>query len=125
MSFNWQEYITLANNLIKNPCSGNEESYYRSAISRAYYGVFGIAKMFVIKSGVSLPPQNTHQFLINNYKNSSDSVRKKIGKNLDSLRRDRNKADYEDNISLNFKYAETSYKNAEQILKDLKNIGAI
>jgi hypothetical protein len=40
MNFNWIRYIYLATELLK----GSDESYYRSAISRAYYGVFCIAR---------------------------------------------------------------------------------
>lgn len=125
MSYNWQEYITLSEYLKNNPCSGYEESCYRSSVSRAYYGVFGIARNFLIKNGATIPRENTHKFLINEYKNSADVLRKKIGKNLDLLRRYRTNADYEDDISLRKKEADLSCLSAKCILNDLKRIGAI
>ena len=45
MSFNWTDFLTLADALVRAPNSpGPEEASLRSAISRAYYAAFHVAR---------------------------------------------------------------------------------
>lgn len=43
MSFDWEDYIRLSEELIKKT-GALEEANFRSSISRGYYGVFCIAR---------------------------------------------------------------------------------
>lgn len=126
MSFDWRLYIKLADELInfkrKNLLA---ESYWRSAISRAYYGVFCLSRNFLLSKRITIPRKNVHLFVIDRYKRSFDQEEKKIGIELDRLRKDRNDADYEDRISIDKNYALRSYGRSERILQLLQNIGAV
>jgi hypothetical protein len=52
MSFNWSDFLTLADALPRNPSSaGPEEASLRSAISRAYYAAFCGARDFARDKG--------------------------------------------------------------------------
>lgn len=113
MSFDWKDYIDLAEELLNR----TEESYHRSSISRAYYGVFCIAKNkkgyrnYKLKKG-----ENIHWIVINAYKNSSDINEQNIGRILDKLRKSRNDADYDESRSIDRNLAERVVLSAKQIL---------
>lgn len=57
MSFNWGDYLSLANALLTKPNTpGPEEAAYRSAVSRAYYAAFCIARNYARdEENLSLP----------------------------------------------------------------------
>jgi len=125
MSFDWRLYIKLADELInfkrKNLLA---KSYWRSAISRAYYGTFCLSRNFLSKR-IIIPRKNVHWFVIDRYKRSSNQEEKKIGIELDRLKKDRIDADYKDRISINKNYALRSYGRSKRILRLLQNIGAV
>lgn len=113
MSFNWRDYVYLAEELLNQ----EEESCLRSSISRAYYGVFCIARNkksyrnYKLKEGESM-----HWVVINAYKNSSDANEQNIGRILDKLRKSRNDADYDESRSIDKNLAERMVISAKQIL---------
>ena len=94
MTFDWVNYIKLSQELVKK----KKESYLRSSISRAYYGVFCLARN---KIGYNHNTFNVHSRVINSYKEDNNMDYKKIGKNLDELKRARIKSDYIDNTTIN------------------------
>lgn len=113
MSFDWKEYVYLAENLMNR----TGESCYRSSISRAYYGVFCITRNrkgyqnYKPKKG-----ENIHWMVIDAYKNSSDRNEQNIGRTLDELRKSRNDADYNEERSIDSTHAERVVIRAKQIL---------
>ncbi|MCK4418509.1 HEPN domain-containing protein [Candidatus Aerophobetes bacterium] len=126
MSFDWRLYIKLADELINLQRDKSlAESYWRSAISRAYYGVFCLSRNFLLSKRITIPRKNVHWFVIDRYKRSFDQNKKKIGIELDRLKKDRIDADYKDRISINKNYALRSYGRSERILQLLQNIGAV
>lgn len=44
MTFDWLDYLTLAQNLVEQTVIVSEQAKFRSAISRAYYAAFHQAK---------------------------------------------------------------------------------
>jgi len=120
MSFDWNDYITLARKLLYETNKGPiEEAYNRSVISRSYYAVFCISR---VKAELeSYRPRNpgdrgVHEKVISYYKNSSKKEEKRIGKLLDVLRRERNKADYEKYESIDTNLAEGAILIADEVL---------
>jgi len=110
MSFNWIEYINLAEELL----SKSDESSFRSSISRAYYGIFCTArkKKFYQKYTGS----DIHWKVINEYWNSENRDERRIGRILAQLRKSRNYADYDEEITIKKTDAETALKFAKDIL---------
>ena len=99
MSFDWGDYLKLAEALQRDPSSpGPEEASLRTAISRSYYAAFRSASNLAVSKGEITPlgGASDHGLVINHFKNASDPARQKIGANLSRLRNNRNKADYED-----------------------------
>ncbi|MGK7900010.1 MAG: hypothetical protein AB4352_01100 [Hormoscilla sp.] len=74
MSFNWSEYLGLAQQLAgKALISATQESRLRSAVSRAYYAAFIQARNYLRdQDGLAIPTWNTHEYVINQFRNSPD-----------------------------------------------------
>ena len=125
MSFNWHDYLLLAQTLFSG-ARGNslEEAKLRSAISRAYYAAFCLARNHLIhKEGVIVRPSSgVHMKVIDRFKYSRDRRKRRIGTNLNRLRIDRNKSDYEDRMGNLYKKAELDLKIAEQIIATLAEL---
>lgn len=113
MSFDWKYYVYLAEDLLNRP----EESCYRSSISRAYYGVFCLARNKKGYKGYT--GTNIHWQVINEYKNSSDKNEQEIGRILDKLRKSRNDADYEDDKLIVKGVAERALFSAKSVLTSM------
>jgi uncharacterized protein (UPF0332 family) len=131
MTFDWQEYLTLAENLCTNSHTfPNQDECFRVAISRAYYAAFCTARNYA-KDYDHLSLQRTgedHRIVKDHYisANSSNTQqqrkREQIGINLDRLRNLRNKADYDDIFSRlenEAKYAITLSKKVIHLLEAL------
>jgi uncharacterized protein (UPF0332 family) len=95
--FNWLLYLDVADHLLTQ--SGEE--FFRSATSRAYYGVFcSIRDLLEDSRGRPFPRgRNIHPEVIKALKNGSSSDFVQMGIDLDRLRRERNRADYSTNGS--------------------------
>ena len=102
MSFDWAEYLALAQELAgRETTPPTQEARLRSAVSRAYYAAFCKARNHLRDEEASAIPATgeAHRVVWEQFKGSSDRVRKEIGTNGDRLREDRRKADYEDTIT--------------------------
>jgi len=64
MSFNWLFYLNVANYLL----SQRSEEYWRSAVSRAYYAVFGAVRGILQSQGTQFKSDNIHRQVINQMK---------------------------------------------------------
>lgn len=102
-----------------------QEAYFRSAISRSYYGAFCIARNLLTGKGITIPRTNTHKFVRAEYQKSSSRTEKEIGDALRRLWRERKGADYEDMAAVDIKRASTAHQLAIRILNRIRNAGAI
>lgn len=117
MMFNWLNYIFLAKVLIDR----NDEASLRSAISRLYYGFFGIVRRYLInvknKYYLSKIKSDVHYDVYRELKRSNNPTEKEIAEILNNLRVVRNNADYDDKeeYDLNF-FKDFINKNAEDLI---------
>ena len=126
MSFNWELYIQLADELVSYQQELDlQEAYLRSAMSRCYYGIFCIARNHLIAKKISIPKVDTHKFVRESYQRSSSNVEKKIAKNLRRLWKERKDADYEGEASIDLNRTETALDLSKRTLGKLRQIGAI
>ncbi|MEM8489021.1 MAG: hypothetical protein AAF564_25975 [Bacteroidota bacterium] len=101
MSFNWQNYVLIANQL-SQMTGGNldDEALLRCAISRYYYSVIIPSRDLISqKTGNSWHKKSTHKWTtdeLNGYndKSSNRAARKAAGI-LKKMKRKRNMADYD------------------------------
>lgn len=89
--FEWEEFLDVARELAKQP---DNEAALRSAISRAYYAVLGLAHERLVDSDWTLPRGSIHHHVWSAYAGSSDPRRRDIGERGFNLRNARNFADY-------------------------------
>lgn len=112
MSFNWLTILGVAADLLKK----DGENYCRSSINRAYYAIFGITRQKIeeiIKE--EFPKEKIHQQVIDYCIENPDFSYQQIGSVLDRLRRERVKADYNDDITITKDTALKAYKWAENL----------
>ncbi|MEG4858309.1 HEPN domain-containing protein [Microcoleus sp. K1-B6] len=133
MKFDWSAYFNLAKELAET----SEEAELRSAVSRAYYSAFCLARNYLrdIEQDPTLSRNktdiNVHKYVADefihhksNHKSKSQTMRE-IGNNLKRLRNMRNKADYEDtmfNLKIIKKEAKTALMLAENIISALNKL---
>ena len=108
MRFDWSEYLNLAQELAatNSDSSANSEAKLRSAISRAYYATFCLARNYLrdIEKDPRLSRKNRdineHQYVAEEFIYHPTKMKNmvRIGENLSRLRELRNKADYEDTL---------------------------
>lgn len=102
MSFDWTEFLTLAEALQSDPNSpGPPEAALRSAASRAYYAAFNCALKFARKEGFVPEKSGFDHQKIQAYFSTfkpPNPVRGKIGKELSRLWDHRRRADYDDTL---------------------------
>lgn len=119
MPFDWAEYIKIAEDLIvQGDSSPIESAYFRSSVSRAYYGAYCTARDIVEqKLDYTVPKGDSHKFVINKFMNSSGRVTKKVGEDLNRLHGKRRKVDYEASADINREFAKTALQQAQNIFK--------
>jgi uncharacterized protein (UPF0332 family) len=125
MTFDWSEYLKLAQELAGDVASSpNEEAKLRSSVSRAYYAAFCKARNHLRDIDDHQIPKrgNVHKYVRDQFKDSPDNVRKKIGNDLDRLRIHRNKADYDDVVTGLPKLATATLKSTHNVISTLKTI---
>lgn len=124
MTFNWSEYLNLARELTgKVITPASQEAKLRSAISRSYYAAFIQARNFLREQEhLTIPPQNTHQYVMNQFKNSSETARQGVGRRLQRLRDYRNRADYDDTVSGLAGKSQEALGLARRIISGLANL---
>ena len=88
---NPDDFLVLALKL----SAGAGQAELRSAVSRGYYGVFHLARLFVDGCGVTLPESaEAHDKVAKCLQHAGDPLLDAAGSELNSLRSMRNAADY-------------------------------
>ena len=115
--FNWNRYIDFAESLLKSiPDNEDDEVKDRCGISRAYYGAFHRARNYLEKIGITIDSNDrgSHNMVIDEFKNigKSNKLWRGIGLELERLKFQRKKADYD---SKYFTDSEKSFKLKKQL----------
>ncbi|PSB38064.1 DNA-binding protein [filamentous cyanobacterium Phorm 46] len=127
MKFDWSEYFNLAQEL----AGTSEEAKLRSALSRAYYSVFCLARNYLrdIQQDPRLSRNKTydindHQYVAEEFihNQSKSQTMTDIGRDLTRLRKMRNKADYEDTFYNLQREARTALMLAQNIISALNEL---
>lgn len=124
MTFNWSEYLNLARELAgKSTNVSSEEAKLRSAISRAYYAAFIQTRNFLRdRDQITIPREKTHKYVIEQFQNSADEKRRKVGEKLQRLRDFRNQADYNDTFPKLLGKTEQALGLARRIISGISNL---
>lgn len=91
--FDWIEFQKLARELASRP----EESCLRTAVGRAYYFAFHLARRRVIENGFPITPrEDSHRQVREKYSSSPGLESKKLAEIAKRLKEKRQRADYEE-----------------------------
>ena len=126
MTFDWSNYLHLAEELVRNkpPLLPSEEACMRTAISRSYYSAFCTARNHA-RDQESFRPSRAgedHGRVIRHFRGAPDHKRRKIGTDLDRLRIDRGRADYDDNVPRLDRLTQMSLSQAKEVLRKIKQL---
>lgn len=125
MSFNWSEYLQLAQELVQTASrTPHQEARLRCAISRAYYAAFCSARNHLRdRENHTIPlTGQAHMYVINAFRRSLDPARVRLGLDLDRLRIDRGRADYRDAVPGLPSLAQADMLLANQVLSALTTL---
>jgi uncharacterized protein (UPF0332 family) len=112
----FREFLTLARTL----AAGGTEAEWRSAVSRAYYAAFHVARELLLGLNFLVPQADrahSHRWL--RLANAGVPDVQVAGNRLNALRGQRNRADYASRPSLTQASAANEVKNAEDIIEAL------
>jgi uncharacterized protein (UPF0332 family) len=113
---NWGDFLALAERL----AGGSTEAEWRFAVSRAYYTVFHLARRLFFEVHFTTPrADRAHQYLVFRLSNSGEPTVEQAGRDMETLRRLRNRADYDDSPALTKSQATAAVKVAEAIIQSL------
>jgi uncharacterized protein (UPF0332 family) len=113
---NWRDLLPLAARL----AAGTAEADWRSAVSRVYYAAFHIARRLLADLNFTVPrADRAHQYLVFRLSNCGDSTTEQAGRDLETLRRLRNRADYDDAPAVTQAQAAAAVRLAEGIIRAL------
>jgi hypothetical protein len=126
MSFDWSEYLHLAQELAGDgTTSVSLEAKQRSAVSRSYFAAYCTARNYLEEADqVQFPPSSDAQKqVIDTLEGSHQSVqRRAVGQNLRRLKNRRNTADYDDIVPGIAKMTQYSLRLCVSILSSLASL---
>ncbi len=111
-----EDFLVVAENLAK----GSTEGDWRTAVSRAYYGAFHAARRLFQDLGFQVPQADqAHAYLWMRLQNCQDAGVAPAGSQLNRLRGDRNRADYELQLDVSDLDARFAVLEARKCLRTL------
>ncbi|HMC89832.1 MAG TPA: HEPN domain-containing protein [Gemmataceae bacterium] len=113
---NWRDFLPLATRLAAEAT----EADWRTAVSRAYYATFHVGRHLFSDLQFTVPrADRAHQYLVFRLSNSSDFAAEQAGRDLETLRRLRNRADYDEAPVLTQAQAVAAVQIADGIIQVL------
>jgi uncharacterized protein (UPF0332 family) len=113
---NWRDFLLLAARLAADAA----EAEWRTAVSRAYYAAFHVGRRLLSDLKFAVPrADRAHQYLVFRLSNSGEPAVEQAGRDLDTLRRLRNRADYDSTPALTQSQAAAAVRVAEGIIHAL------
>lgn len=115
-----RDFLTLAKALLAE----STEAHWRSAISRAYYAAFHVARQLLGDLGFRTPrADQAHAYLWLRLSNCGDPQIQIAGQRLRDLRSERNRADYDIDVPLLQTTAAVQVRIGEQLIQLLDTGG--
>lgn len=116
---NERDFLSLAHSLT----GGGTEVAWRTAVSRAYYAAFHVARNLLQDLGFTVPhADRAHAFLWLRLGNCGDIAVQTAASDLNLLRRHRNQADYDLKSLFTQGFAQARVHAAERIIQALDKV---
>jgi uncharacterized protein (UPF0332 family) len=111
---NWRDFLSLAARVAADAT----EAEWRTAVSRAYYAAFHVARQVLTDLNFTVPrADRAHQYLVFRLSNCGESAVEQSGRDLETLRRLRNRADYDDLPAVTQHQAAAAVRLADGIIQ--------
>ncbi len=121
MLFNWEQYLSLAQELRQR--TESDQAAMRSAVSRAYYAAFNKAADRMEAEGEPRPTSgDSHRIVWEYYKKRPDRFRRQIGEDGQRLKRQRIEADYRGGVNIRSAQVEDCLIKAGRVLDRLTKL---
>jgi uncharacterized protein (UPF0332 family) len=117
MSFDWSDFLTLADALTDSDGNGDREASLRTAISRAYYAAFGVARLRLrsVRQATRRSAAE-HGEIATFYATRYGEPGAEVAAVLGRLRNRRNAADYDDEFAAVEQICDLSIEDARYLL---------
>ena len=116
IEFDWHDYLVLAREL----AGRDDEAARHSAVSRAYYAAFSLARQWLEREGTALDADGSiHAQVWEAFRSSPDDISYYIGIDGNSLRNYRNLADYESEVANLDKRVRQAIRKAENVINSV------
>ncbi len=113
---NFRDYLVLARTLAR----GATEAEWRSATSRAYYAAFHVARSLLVALSFRVPHgDRAHGYLWMRLSNAGHTATIQAGRDLNDLRQERNRADYDEHRTATQARAAQNVRFAEAVIRAL------
>jgi uncharacterized protein (UPF0332 family) len=111
-----RDFLPLAAQL----AAGTTEAEWRTAVSRSYYACFHVGRRLLSDLGFVVPrADRAHQYLVFRLSNSGEATVEQRGRDLETLRRLRNRADYDETPAFSQPQASAGVQLGERIIQAL------
>jgi uncharacterized protein (UPF0332 family) len=112
----FRDFLSLSTALV----NGSTEAEWRSAVSRAYYAAFHVARQLLLGLRFTVPgADRAHGYLWLRLANAGLADVEDAGNRLNALRRERNRADYDGHVLVSQPAARALVLRAEEIIRAL------
>jgi hypothetical protein len=119
MAMNGRDFLAVAERLV----TASTEADWRSATSRAYYASFHVTRHLFFDLGFAVPrADRAHQYLVLRLSNCGETAGEQAGRDFDTLRRLRNRADYDEEPGLPQAQAVASVRLAKDLVRVLDSV---
>ena len=109
----FRDFLEVARALVEEA----DEAFWHSAISRAYYAAFHVSRELLHHLGFEVPrAERAHAFLWLRLSNTGNRELDDSGRDLNDLRSERNRADYQEKPAVAQRSAKDRCRLAEKII---------
>lgn len=113
---NGRDFLPVATRL----AAASTEADWRTAVGRAYYAAFHVARRLFTDLRFLVPrADRAHQYLVFRLSNCGEPPVEQAGRDLETLRRLRNRADYDESPPLTQAQAAAAVRLADDIIRVL------
>ncbi len=118
--FSWSDFLSLARQL----GLGTDEASKRTAVSRAYYAAFGVARGWLVnQANVHVPSTGkAHDIVWDEFERRGDRESVSIAHNGRRLKDKRRKADYEKHVSNFGSLVQPALFEARQVITTIETL---
>jgi uncharacterized protein (UPF0332 family) len=123
MTVSFEDFLESAKVLLNN--SDSKEIDFRNLISRSYYALFHLSREIAETLPLSTDEyekQGSHKEIIVKFEKSNDNYLKRLGREINRLKKSRERADYDANEDVTRLEAAKHFYDIKDLIKKLEHL---